>query len=257
MTGQPNPSFDKYLRKLGLLRDRATDPSVSEGERSVFAHRMHVLMQKYGIDASMLRAKDEGGSVPEEMVVEDIHCKGSYAIQLRDLACMIAEHTSGVHALISGRGTSQYAILCGYRSAVVSVEMVYASVHLQALQGIAPAWAQYAAENPRETKYYTARDRLVWRKSFLVSFTAALSRRMHEARSEALGDYSGSAALALVDRDAQAKAWAEAEYSPAAARRGRSPVTDESAYESGYAAGASARMTDTGEFVSRTRAITS
>ena len=193
-------NLEAMQRKIAGLLRKAEGASTT-AEAGAFASKAEQLMVKYSIDAAMLATEEK-----EAIITRHVDIKGIYALPT----------TIGLNGLAKALGTTQYwimgrqskshtGVICGFQGDVDTLVMLWSSLTLQATT----AMQQWAAQNDR-LKEMTPFEKFNERRTFLMGFWVRASKRAEDAFKvavkEADAEYSGGAALALVDRAAQVKA---------------------------------------------------
>ena len=198
MTEQNLESIQRKIAGLLAKAERAGSPEEAEA----FAAKAEQMMVKYAIDAAMLGATTSSDTV----IVRAVDIKGTYALQA----------TGGLNGLSQSLGTTRYWIsgkasgthtghLAGFTTDVDMVIMLWNSLSIQA----ATAMASWAKDGGIQ-KSMTAFEKFNERRTFLTGFWGRACARAASAHAtavkEAEVEYSGGAALALVDRASQVEA---------------------------------------------------
>jgi len=233
----------KYAKKLEhLLRLASKAGDTPEGQHA--QAKAFEFMEKYGLDAAMLATDQE--QPREKLRYAEIKITGIYARQLQELAAGITFAVAGAHALaapfVKGRKKNYTLYVFGYDSAVLTVQVLYASLLQQVLGEIRTAWAAEVKARPW-LAHYTAMEKFVWKREFISGFAIVVADRLATARAKTVRD-SGipGAALAIQDRDTVARAFAERYQGGGVNKHGKLGSHDDSAYLAGQAAGASASI---------------
>lgn len=246
----------KYVAKLKHLMSLAENAGSPE-EAELAQAKAFEFTEKYGLDASMIA---QAASAPaEERNCVIIEVSGIYARQLRNLAAGIAQSVSGAYPLVGGKGTRQYVYVYGYESATFTVQVLYASLALQAQSALKSAWAAAVRSDPW-LKSSTAMEKFVWKRTFLIGFNVTVTGRLQLARERTVRAATAAgivgAEVALIDRDQAIRTWADT-YATGPAKKSRSLTFDYDGLRAGRVAGEGANLGDDVSVTgSSTRALT-
>lgn len=228
---------DVLARVRAILR-QAEDPAATEHEAQAFLQKATALMAKYGIEQAMLRGDAPTREKPADRVVE---VGSPWMSESKRLLSSIA-YAMGCHPIYPGGKANRHRVhLFGFAADLHSVEVLYASLRMQMLQGAERAYAQYRqpGELPR-----------AYKRSWMLGFIRAVVLRIAEAertaregserdRTEAAAaDASAqgrSVALVLADRTTQVQAEVASHY-PKVGKVRRTRFTG-SGYRQGHADG--------------------
>jgi hypothetical protein len=210
------------LAKIRKLLAKAEDPAATAEEAQTYTAKAAELMAAYGIDRALLAEQDPASDcVGDRVVVLDAPYALDKATLLSSVAsalrCRAVRRVRHI-GRVGPRATKQVSIhLFGFDSDLLRVEILFTSLLMQAQSALvrvdAPPWESLAA----------------YRRSWLAGFTAAVTRRLHEAEERAAreaqaardgspdgagSDTSGQrpVALVLVDRGSRVEAAMDAEY---------------------------------------------
>jgi len=201
-------------------------------------------MQKYGLDASMVAREQNARAEDRKCVIIEVF--GIYARQYSQLACGIAHAVAGAYPLVSGKNTKRYVYAYGFESATFTVQVLYASLRLQAESELKLAWGRAVKEEPW-LRHYTAMEKFVWKRTFLIGFINTVLDRLAAARARTVQAAADAglvgAEVALLDRDRVIQAWAD-QFAGGPARTGKLSSYDSDGYFAGQSAGASANLGD-------------
>lgn len=178
---------EKILNRVRALLTQAEDKAVTPQEAEAFSRKAEELIAKYSVDIALLEAKtDKGKPGQRKIKVANPYAKPKVVL-LNGItlahSCKAIWHSS-----------QGYVTVVGYESDLEVVEMLYASLLLQAtnasLKAETPVW-----ENTRS-----------FRTSFWYGFASRASHRLEEmkAKAEREAVENSTAGTALVLRDRQA-----------------------------------------------------
>ncbi|MEV8512957.1 DUF2786 domain-containing protein [Dactylosporangium sp. NPDC051484] len=176
------------LDKVRKLLAKAEDPACTPQEAEALTAKAAALIAKYGIDQALLDAREERPQAVGNRLVE------LAAPYLREKAYLLHVVAAALRCRSirlerrSAEGLRVSVHLFGFESDVAGVELLYASLLVQAARGMlrepVPPGQQAAA----------------WRRSWLVGFGSAVARRFAAASSAAEPAEPGTA-LVLADRE--------------------------------------------------------
>ncbi|MEU5902182.1 DUF2786 domain-containing protein [Streptomyces venezuelae] len=225
-------SNEATLAKIRAILAKAEDPGVTPEESEAYFGKAAELMGKYGIERAMLAASDP---TTDKVIQRTIVIEGSYASERRLLAGLIAKAVS-VEPILSQmrkRGEKRFTYtveLYGFESDIERAEMLYASLSLQASNGL-------RATRP---EWWESTTLATHRKAWLRGFTYTVVQRIKDAEARAKGEaeavHGTSVALVLADRAAIAKRAAD-EANPSGVGEYKPRTRRTSAFEEGSAAG--------------------
>lgn len=181
--------------KIRALLAKAEDPAASPEEAEAYFAKAAALMAKYGIEQAMLA---ESRPETDELSNREFEIKGKYVPDRASLLFSIgnALGAKNVYWTRTDRETGKrYRLvkIYAHASTLDRIEMLFASLQLQALNGMAKVRPQYGES-------LTA-----YRKSWLAGFASTVYRRLIEAESAAVREADGKgtgAELVLVKREA-------------------------------------------------------
>ncbi|SCK47853.1 Protein of unknown function [Streptomyces sp. WMMB 714] len=213
---QPSPPAQlppQLMARVKAILRQAEDPSVTEAESEAFLQKATALMAKYGIEQAMLSGDEPTSEQPVDRVVE---ATAPWMRECKRLLAQIALQMRCQAVYPGGKSNRHRVHLFGFASDLHSVEVLYASLRLQMLQGSELAGAEHrpAGEDPR-----------AYKRSWMLGFIRAVVARVGEAERAAReeseneqrqaspdGDEVRSVALVLADRTAEVEAEVSARY---------------------------------------------
>lgn len=211
------------LDKVRKLLAKAEDPACTPEEADALTAKAAALIAKYGIDQALLDAREERPQVVGNRLVE------LAAPYLREKAYLLHVVAAALRCRSirlerrTADGLRVSVHLFGFESDVAGVELLFASLLVQAARGLlrepVPDGQQPAA----------------WRRSWLIGFGSAVQQRF---AAVAAGDDEPRApgtALILADRERAVDLAVEAEYPNV--RAGRRRRLSGGGFEAGSAAG--------------------
>ncbi|MFJ9242927.1 DUF2786 domain-containing protein [Streptomyces sp. NPDC101776] len=203
------------LAKVRAILRQAEDPAATRPEAQAFLQKAAALMTKYGIEQAMLRGDDPTREQPADRVVEVV---SPWMRECKRLLSSIA-YAMRCHPIYPGGKANTHRVhIFGFASDLHSVEVLYASLRLQMLQGAERADVRYRppGEFPR-----------AYKRSWMLGFIRAVALRIAEAERTAREDterdrtetatsapsaQGRSVALVLADRSTQIQAEVAARY---------------------------------------------
>ncbi|MFJ9158706.1 DUF2786 domain-containing protein [Streptomyces griseoviridis] len=190
---QPHPK----LAQIRAMLAKAEDPAATPEERKAYNAKALALMSKFGIERAMLAEKE-----PDSDKVDDraITIEGSYALERRILLNEIARSLGAkvvYNPMRKVNGKKSYRVhLFAYASDLDRIEMLFASLSLQATNGLVDARPWVPGESVA-----------AYRRSWLRGFTTEVGGRLRGAEKQAQTDAEEertgagrSVALVLADR---------------------------------------------------------
>src|SRR6185369_4657719 len=201
------------------------DPACTPAEAEALTAKAAALIAKYGIDQAVLDAREERPAAVGNRLVE---LAAPYLREKAYLLHVVAAALRCRSIRLERRAADGLRVsvhLFGFESDVAGVELLFASLLVQAARGLlrepVPDGQQAAA----------------WRRSWLIGFGAAVQQRFAaaEAASSAGEPAAPGTALVLADRERAVDLAVEAEYPDV--RAGRRRRLSGGGYEAGSAAG--------------------
>lgn len=217
------------IEKL-LAKAESTD---NEHERDAFTAQAERLMLKWGIEAADLEARGE--VKPEEIVEEHRVFTGSYAIQMPAFATAIALGLGNIRVLKSGNRNHWLVFAIGHKTDVAHFWTLVESLDQQAQTARAKWW-----KTAPEKQWLTPWEGYLSQRNFITAFSATVSRRLRELRTEIQVEATPGAALVLVSKKERVDAWVDDTYSNL--RNARSLASGSTGYSAGASAGQSASL---------------
>ncbi|MFF6803879.1 DUF2786 domain-containing protein [Streptomyces sp. NPDC012616] len=229
---------DDVLAKVRAILRLAEDPAATQAEAETFLQKATALMAKYGIEQAMLRGDDPVREQPADRVVEVVP---PWVGECKRLLSAIAFAMRCHPIYPGGKANKRRVHLFGFASDLHSVEVLYASLRLQMLQGAERADARHRppGELPR-----------AYKRSWMLGFIRAVALRIGEAERAAREDSERdraeaaaadpsaqrrSVALVLADRTTEVEAQVASRY-PKVGKARRTRFTG-SGYRQGHADG--------------------
>jgi Protein of unknown function (DUF2786) len=229
---------EKTLGRIRALLAKAEDPAATPEESESYFEKAAELMARYGVDRAMLAADDPTSDIPGDRIVV---IEGSYYTDKKALLAGIAEEL-GCRAVLRVRWVNdakQHSVhLFGHASDLERVDMVYTSLLVQIINGLAKAQVP-DGENTRSF-------RVSWLAGFRIAVVDRLRRAEARAKDQATQQraehhVSGpSVALVLADRRDVVEAKLAEVYPKL--RKGRARQITGSGYQDGYHAGTRADL---------------
>ncbi|MFD3309436.1 DUF2786 domain-containing protein [Streptomyces sp. NPDC058694] len=168
---------DDVLAKVKAILRQAEDPAATKAEAEAFLQKATAMMAKYGIEQAMLRGDDPAArEKPADRVVEVV---APWMGECKRLLSAIA-FAMRCHPVYPGGKANKHRVhLFGFPSDLHSVEVLYASLRLQMLQGAERADARLRppGELPR-----------AYKRSWMLGFIRAVALRIGEAERAARED---------------------------------------------------------------------
>ncbi|TQS40801.1 DUF2786 domain-containing protein [Cryptosporangium phraense] len=187
-------SSDAKLATIRKLLAQAEDIAASPEEAETFTAKAAELMARYGVDRAMLA---DGDSSADQIADRVVRLDPPYALDKLGLLVSVAL-TLGLRVVqrtgFGPRGKEVSALLFGYGSDIERVEILFTSLLLQAVRGLAVA------------RVPSGEHKAAYRRAWLAGFSATVCRRLEEAESRARESATEpsaagrSAELVLADR---------------------------------------------------------
>ncbi|WP_055613179.1 DUF2786 domain-containing protein [Streptomyces phaeochromogenes] len=168
---------DELLAKVKAILRQAEDPAATNAEAEAFLQKATAMMAKYGIEQAMLRGDDPAARErPADRVVEVV---APWMGECKRLLSAIAFAMRCQPVYPGGKANKHRVHLFGFPSDLHSVEVLYASLRLQMLQGAERADARLRppGELPR-----------AYKRSWMLGFIRAVALRIGEAERAARED---------------------------------------------------------------------
>lgn len=195
MTDQHDPTM---LAKVRKLLAKAEDPAATTAEAELYTAKATELMAAYGIDQALLALADPRVDLVGDLVLV---VERPYAADKAGLlgGIALALGCRAVRRTAYPQGEKEISLhLFGHRSALERVELLFTSLLVQAMHAL--------ARTPVPVGDHPA----AFRRSWLVGYGGAVSRRLEEAEARAAQGADGrfarhgtSSALVLADRSVQ------------------------------------------------------
>jgi hypothetical protein len=211
------------LDKVRKLLAKAEDPACTPQEAEALTAKAAALIAKYGIDQALLDAREQRRQVVGNRLVE---LAAPYLREKAYLLHVVAAALRCRSIRLERRAADGLRVsvhLFGFESDVAGVELLFASLLVQAARGLlrepVPDGQQAAA----------------WRRSWLIGFGSAVQQRFTAAASRPAEPEAPGTALVLADRERAVDLAVEAEYPNV--RAGRRRRLSGGGFEAGTAAG--------------------
>lgn len=238
----------------------AEDSGATQHERDVAAEQAERLMLKHGIDRAAAMAADSNVQRDEPIVKETIFFGGLYAKERMEGTVALAR-AFGLQAYYANTwgvdGNNSHAnrqvqgmrvTIVGFESDAQDVMRIIRSVDVQCAVAV-KAWAKTQKD---AWYWYSAADKTVARRTFILAFGNGAAARVRLSRKEAVQEAGEGTALVLVNREAKVKEFYANINLRSSRSRGRR--MDGSGWSAGHAAGYNAN-TGSGPAIKGTRAI--
>lgn len=215
-TDQADQTDPSMLAKVRKLLAKAEDPATTTEEAELYTSKATDLMAAYGIDRALLALADPSLDIVGDRVIvldrpyaaEKCGLLAAVAMALRCRAVRRTRHPDGAKELSLH--------LFGHRSDLERVELLFTSLLVQAMHAL--------ARTPVPHRDHAA----AFRRSWLIGFGSAVSRRLTEAERRAAADaghrfesQGTSSALVLADRSVRVDRAVDDEYPHLRAARPR------------------------------------
>ncbi|MFI6016778.1 DUF2786 domain-containing protein [Streptomyces sp. NPDC051287] len=206
---------DDLLAKVRAILRQAEDPAATQAEAEAFLQKAAALMAKYGIEQAMLQGDTPVPEKPADRVIEVV---APWMGECKRLLSAIA-YAMRCHPIYPGGKANKHRVhIFGFASDLHSVEVLYASLRLQMLQGAERAATRHRppGELPR-----------AYKRSWMLGFIRAVALRIAEAERTAREDserdrteaaatdtavQGRSVAVVLADRTTQVQAAVAGHY---------------------------------------------
>lgn len=213
---------EQRVRSLMALVD---DPSTAEGERDNAMRMLSNLIARHQIDVTALRQKDNTG--PAKIVSFEVQLSNRFnlgGVRASALAWAVAHPLGGTtikwwRSTDSTKEETRFMVFVS-EDVVDFAKMLVASFTMQMETGMAVAVKEHRRELGRQYLYPDEINKLVkdFRKSYVISWGTAVSRRMKAGRQQAATDASRETGkeIVLVDDSKRTKAaqlaWHQEQY---------------------------------------------
>lgn len=236
---------ERMMKRVEDLLNKAEDfrRHGEDGSADAALDLANKIMTKHSIDQLAIAARLASGQrSTDEITTYVIEIKGVYRKALgTTLAALITAYTDTTRTFTSTYGNVERLHMVGYKSEVEQLNMLVASLMLQAISGVARWW-----KTAPERRYQTGMTAYKSRRQFVYSFIVGATERIARARRSAVQEASNSdpgTALALRTREDEVNAYVDARYNLVAATTSLKPGSNGAA-NAGYAAG---QQANTGE----------
>lgn len=184
------------IAKIRALLAKAEDPAAHPDEAEAYFAKAAALMSKYGVEQAMLA---EARPETDNITSRSFDIKGKY---VPDRAALLFSITHALGAQNVYWSLTDYATGKRYRkvrvyaheSTLDRIEMLFSSLQLQALNGMAKGRPQYGESTT------------AYRKSWMAGFSSSVRRRLDQAEESAVRESAEQgtvgAELVLVKREA-------------------------------------------------------
>ncbi|MFC8074643.1 DUF2786 domain-containing protein [Streptomyces sp. NPDC057307] len=239
------------LARVKRILRHAEDPAATKDESEAFLKKATELMAKYGIEQAMLQGDEPTSEQPVDRVVE---VTAPWMRECKRLLAWIANAMRCQSIYPGGKANRHRVHLFGFASDLQAVDVLYASLRLQMLQG-----AEVASTNHRPV----GEDSRAYKRSWMLGFVRAVTLRIAEAGQAAQAETENdreqserdrhaaspetpatsegrSVALVLADRTAAVQAEVTSRY-PKLGKARRSRLTG-SGYRQGHVDGQRANI---------------
>ena len=223
---------ESLLAKVRALLAKAEDPAATTAEAEAFTAKATELMAKYGIEQALIADSAPGDHVPTNRIIDTT---APWAGEKAKLLYWLSE-AMGCQSILLG--TSGVCIF-GFESDLARVELLYTSLLLQMIGGLAKAPVPYR-ESP---KAYRRSWLIGFRQEVVARVKAAEARAAAQAQAQSTAPGGRSTEMVLADRQALVKQAFTAEYPKV--RRATSRYSG-SGYKSGRDAGSRANIGQAG-----------
>jgi hypothetical protein len=213
---------EQRVRSLMALID---NPATAEGERDNAMRMLSNLIARHQIDIAALRQKENTG--PAKIVSFEVNLSNRFnlgGVRASALAWAVAHPLGGTtikwwRSTDSTKKETRFVVFVS-EDVVDFAKMLVASFTMQMETGMAVAVKQHRRELERQYLYPGEINKLVkdFRKSYVISWGQAVSRRMKAGRAQAATEASRETGkeIVLVDdskrTEAAQKAWHQEQY---------------------------------------------
>jgi len=230
-------NLDKAKDTIAKLLRKAEDPAASPQERETFLNAAQKKMIRLGIDVAELEAV--GDVKPEEIVEVRLEWRGGYSIAMVPFTQYVADGFGNLTVLQAVRSDMlRYTYIIGHKSDVEQFSTLIHSLHTQAMIGL----KEFQKGNRDRRRYFTDMEKYTENRSFLVGFSAQVSRRLREMRQTEEKTASTGAALVLASKESRIASWVGEAYPKLRSSRGGMKTDSYGAHRAGREAGEKANL---------------
>ena len=179
------------IRKVQALLAKA-ESTQFEAEAEALYAKAQELMLRHAIDEATIAQAAVKGQIAKPIKLTMTYSTNDANLPgKKQLLMAIARHNRCKAVFYTGSKREQTAVIVGFEDDVRFVELLYASLLLQAQRDGSRA---YRVSN-------TTKGRKVFLTQFMLGFAQTINRRMDEVATKITGEAGHSAALALRDRE--------------------------------------------------------
>jgi len=219
---------DKWADKVRALMAKAEDPATTEAERESINEKIVYLVAKFSIEDSMLK---DAAKEAIEVISQRFATKNPYAVDKQLLLSAIARvfHSQPIRP----SGVKEVIIVIGHKDDVEKIFMLYASLVIQMINGLATAVKPTGVHG----KSFNA--------SWIKGYVTTVSQRVRIAYARAQEDVRNSTTgngmeLVLRSRDVAVNAKVHEEFPVLVNRTINRSFSNKAGYGAGSAAGRNA-----------------
>ncbi|MFJ9897361.1 DUF2786 domain-containing protein [Streptomyces sp. NPDC091280] len=206
---------DDLLAKVKAILRQAEDPAATQAEAEAFLQKAAALMAKYGIEQAMLQGDTPTRETPSDRVIEVV---APWMGECKRLLSAIA-YAMRCHPIYPGGKANKHRVhIFGFATDLHSVEVLYASLRMQMLQGAERADARHRPPGELPRAYKRS-----WMVGFIPSVASRIAAAERTAREESERERTEGAAadtsvrnrtveIVLADRTTQVQAQVAAHY---------------------------------------------
>lgn len=248
-----NDQTQTYAQRIRKLLDKA-ESTDSPAEAEALTEKAYELMERYAIDEALIHGTREK---PDEIMQKEFEFAGTLGRSWRRVLTSMAYASDCLVVIYDNTYRKPYkftATATGYESDLERLEMLHASVSIQAMRAL----KQFERDH-RSWSWLSKMDKFKERREFIESFASGLASKLRQAKThavkvaaeeraaqtgESVADTKAGVDLALRDRKENVRDWYDRKYGNGLRSvRSRHQSGSSAAGAAGYNAGRSA---DTG-----------
>ncbi|KJK46352.1 hypothetical protein UK23_23850 [Lentzea aerocolonigenes] len=215
----------RMMEKVRGLLAKAEDSAATQEESQTFYAKAYELMEKYALDAAIVRHKNEEKPEATKHLRFEVSGQGWHGKGRASLVYRVAE-ASGCQAVTVGNvmnGKNRWVHIVGTASTVTMLELLLPSLLLQAETMGHKAAKEYmkTVRDQFDTAANANIERRVFFRSYLAAFGRGVGEKIEGTRAQAAEKVGEVGALVLVTDAERVKARFDKLFPPATIGKGR------------------------------------